>query len=261
MPTSWHGQTILITGAAGGVGQACAQLLAAEGAHLALVDRDGAALSGVAAALGNQATVACWALDVTDAAAVQALVAVAEARLGPLAAVIHAAGILRTGFVQATPPADFHAQMTTNYLGTVHVCLAALPGMMARGRGRLITLASINALRSFPQFAAYAASKAAVLSFAQTLRDELALQKSDVRIALVCPPTIRTSLVLNLPDPPPIYRHFPWLTPEQVARAIRRALDGDQFLVYVNWQSWGIHWLTRLAPRLTDRLVRRWSQG
>ena len=73
--------------------------------------------------------------------------------------------------------------------------------------------------------------------------------------------TIRTSLVLNLPDPPPIYRHFPWLTPEQVARAIRRALDGDQFLVYVNWQSWGIHWLTRLAPRLTDRLVRRWSQG
>ncbi|MFZ2519647.1 MAG: hypothetical protein WA089_13170, partial [Anaerolineae bacterium] len=69
------------------------------------------------------------------------------------------------------------------------------------------------------------------------------------------------SLVLNLPDPPPIYRHFPWLTPEQVARAIRRALDGDQFLVYVNWQSWGIHWLTRLAPRLTDRLVRRWSQG
>ncbi|MFZ1266602.1 MAG: SDR family NAD(P)-dependent oxidoreductase, partial [Anaerolineae bacterium] len=47
MPTSWHGHTILITGAAGGVGQACAQLLAAEGAHLALVDRDGAALSGV----------------------------------------------------------------------------------------------------------------------------------------------------------------------------------------------------------------------
>jgi len=261
MPTSWRGQTILITGAAGGVGQACAQLLATEGAQLALVDRDEAGLAGVARGLDSQAATACWALDVTDAAAVTALVADAEARLGPLAAVIHAAGILRTGFSQTAPLDDFHAQMAINYLGTVHVCLAALPGMVARNRGRLITLASINALRPFPQFGAYAASKAAVFSFAQTLRDELALQRSGVRITVVCPPTIRTPLVVNLPDPPPIYRRFRWLAPEQAAHAIRRALDSDQFLVYVNWQSWGIHWLTRLAPRLADRLVQRWSQA
>ena len=93
------------------------------------------------------------------------------------------------------------------------------------------------------------------------MRDELALQKSGVRIAVVCPPTIRTPLVLNLPDPPPIYRRFRWLAPEQVAQAIRRSLDSDQFLIYVNWQSWGIHWLTRLAPWLADRLVRRWSHA
>jgi NAD(P)-dependent dehydrogenase (short-subunit alcohol dehydrogenase family) len=261
MPSSWRGQTILITGAAGGVGQACAQRLATEGAHLALVDRDEAGLARVAGLLGSHATVACWAADVTDAAAVTALIADAEARLGPLAAVIHTAGILRTGFSQTAPLADFHAQMATNYLGTVHVCLAARPGMVARNRGRLIVLGSINALRPFPQFGAYAASKAAVLSFAQTLRDELALQKSGVRIAVVCPPTIRTPLVLNLPDPPPIYRRFGWLTPEQAAQAIRRALDSDRFLVYVNWQSWGLHWLTRLAPWLADRLVQRWSQA
>ena len=96
--------------------------------------------------------------------------------------------------------------------------------------------------------------------FAQTLRDELALQQSGVRLAVVCPPTIRTPLVLNLPDPPPIYRRFPWLAPSQVAQVIRRTLDNDRFLVYVNWQSWGIHWLARLTPWLADRLVRRWSQ-
>lgn len=261
MPTSWRGQTILITGAAGGVGQACAQLLAAEGAHLALVDRNEAALTRVARALAGQTAVAFWPLDVTDAGAVTALVAAAEASSGPLAAVIHTAGILRTGLSQTAPRDDFHAQMAVNYLGTVHVCLAALPGMVARERGRIITLASINALRPFPQFGAYAASKAAVLSFAQTLRDELALQQSGVRLAVVCPPTIRTPLVLNLPDPPPIYRRFRWLAPSEVAQVIRRTLDNDRFLVYVNWQSWGIHWLTRLTPRLADRLVRRWSQG
>ena len=83
MSTSWRGQTILITGAAGGVGQACAQLMAAEGAHLALVDRDEAGLARLAGVLGNQATAACWALDVTDAAAVTALIANIEAQLGP----------------------------------------------------------------------------------------------------------------------------------------------------------------------------------
>ncbi len=261
MPTSWRGQTILITGAAGGVGQACAKLLAIEGAQLALVDRNEAELARVAGVVGKETTAACWVVDVTDAAAVAALVADAEARLGPLAAVIHTAGILRTGFSQTAPRADFDAQMAINYLGTVHVCLAALPGMVARHRGKLIVLGSINALRPFPQFGAYAASKAAVLSFAQTLRDELALQKSGVRITVVCPPTIRTPLVLNLPDPPPIYRRFGWLAPEQAAQAIRRSLDSDRFLVYVNWQSWGMHWLTRLAPWLADRLVQRWSQA
>ncbi len=260
MSGSWRGRAILITGAAGGVGQACGRLLAAEGARLALTDADEAGLRRAAAGLSRQTLTAWWALNVTDAAAVKALVADAEARLGPLAAVIHTAGILRTGFVQAAAPADFHAQMAVNYLGTVHVCLAALPGMVSRNRGRLVTLGSINALRSFPQFAGYAASKAAVLSFAQTLRDELALQKSGVRIAVVCPPTIRTPLVLNLPAPPPIYRRFPWLTPEAAAQVIRRTLDNDRFLVYANWQSWGIHHLTRLAPGLADRLVRRWSR-
>ncbi|QLQ05422.1 MAG: SDR family oxidoreductase [Anaerolineae bacterium] len=183
------------------------------GATLVLVDRQADALQVVADELAMTARVAAHGLDVTDASAVAHLVQNIEDTTNGLEVVINAAGILHTGAVRSTTPADYAAQMAVNYHGAVHVCLAALPGMLARNRGCLVNLGSIQALRPLPEFAGYAASKAAVWAFSVALRDELAMQHSAVHVAVACPTTVRTPLVEDLVYQPPIYARFPWLPP------------------------------------------------
>lgn len=256
---TWQRRVVLITGAASGIGRACAREWAQLGATLVLVDRQADALQVVADELAMTARVAAHGLDVTDASAVAHLVQNIEDTTNGLEVVINAAGILHTGAVRSTTPADYAAQMAVNYHGAVHVCLAALPGMLARNRGCLVNLGSIQALRPLPEFAGYAASKAAVWAFSVALRDELAMQHSAVHVAVACPTTVRTPLVEDLVYQPPIYARFPWLPPARVARAIRRGVERRQFLILVDWQARGLWWLVRLAPGLADRLVRRWS--
>lgn len=256
---SWIQKIVLISGAASGIGRACAGEWARAGASLVLVDRDAAGLRVVSAELAAITPVTAHALDVTDAPAVIQLVQAIDTTTRGLDVVINAAGILRTGAAWSATTADYAAQMAVNYLGTLHVCQAALPGMQARGRGCLVNIASIQALRPLPEFAGYAASKAAVWAFSVALRDELVMQGSAVHVAVACPSTVRTPLVENLVYQPPIYRRFPWLPPARVARAIRRGVEQRQFLILVDWQARGLWWLVRFAPGLADWLVRRWS--
>ncbi len=256
---SWYQQIVLITGAASGIGRACAWEWAQAGATLVLVDRQAVALEAVTGELAALTPVTAHVLDVTDGSAVVHLIQNVEQTTRGPDVVVNAAGILRAGPVGSTPPADDVDQMNVNYHGTVQVCQAALPGMRVRGRGCLVNLASIQALRPLPEFAGYAASKAAVWAYSVALRDELAMQGSLVHVALACPTTVRTPLVENLAYKPAIYTRFAWLPPARVAHAIRRGVERRQFLILVDWQARGLWWLVRLAPGLADRLVRRFS--
>jgi short-subunit dehydrogenase len=243
----------LITGAAGGIGRATALRLAKDGYELLLLDRDLERLTALAAevqAAGGRATP--YAVDVTDGPATKDLVETLWAE-GPIDVVMTAAGILRLGLAEAVPTDDYTRSMAVNFHGTVHVINPLLPLMRARGKGHLVLMASMAGLRGMAHFSAYAASKFAVVGYAQALRDELA--GSGVQISIICPPSIGTSMVTDQPYLPPIYKRFAWREPKDVANAIAAALASPRFLVLIDGSSRLLVLLERLLPSLVDRLI------
>lgn len=107
-------------------------------------------------------------VDVTDVSAVRRALASSVARMGPVAHVFHSAGVLTVGAAEAVEPAAYRRMIEVNYLGSVHVAQAVLPHLKeAPGRSTLTFVASVAGLRGFPQLAGYAASKFAVVGFAE----------------------------------------------------------------------------------------------
>jgi NAD(P)-dependent dehydrogenase (short-subunit alcohol dehydrogenase family) len=171
METGLSGQVILITGAAGGIGRAAALAFAGEGARPALADINLAAadrLAVEASALGTEA-IACRA-DVSDQAAVQALVAEVNDRLGPVDVLVNNAGIFQSTPIEEITVADWDRLLAVNLRGVLLCSQAVLPGMKARRRGRIINIASMaGQVGGIRAGAHYAASKAGVISLTKSL--------------------------------------------------------------------------------------------
>lgn len=252
------GKTVLITGAASGIGRAVAHRLAQQGASLALLDRNPEGLELVAsevAKLGGRALPGM--VDVTDAEAVEQAVQRLWADTGSIDVSLQCAGILRLGPLEYADAEDFRACMEINLFGTLHVIRAILPLMRKRGRGHLINMASLAGLRGLPYMPAYSASKFAVYGLSQALRTELV--GTGIAVSVVCPPSIRTPMVTSQPELPAIYRRFPWLSPEGVAQVIVQTMENPRFQVTVDLRSRSLLLLDRLFPWLVDRLVLAWS--
>jgi len=182
---------ILITGAASGLGKAAAASFAAQGAALALIDRDVEALAGVAAESGA-AYLAC---DVSDEQAVEKAVADAESALGGLDGVVNAAGIFPRGSIEDTPTEVWRKVIDVNLLGTMFVCRAAIPALRRAGKATIVNIASIGGLRPAPHVAAYDVSKAGVVMLSKCLAVELG---STIRVNTVCPGIIGTPMTQDL---------------------------------------------------------------
>lgn len=190
-----HTRTVLLTGAAGGLGSAFARALVASGRRVVLVDRDQEKLDALAAALGE----ACCAvrLDISDAAAVDALPARIPAQFQPIDVLFNNAGHDiggRTAFAEGSPD-DWGAIIETNLIGLMRVTRAILPAMLARNQGHILNISSINAVRIIPDMTAYSTSKAGVHMFTQTLRGELA--ESAIRVTEFQPGLTRTGIILT----------------------------------------------------------------
>ena len=177
----------LVTGAASGIGRACVQRLVAGGTRVAALDLDAAAMED----LGALALTA----DVTDADAVAGAVARAEADLGPLDAVVNVAGI--TGSADAaechvTPVDEWRRVLDVNLSGPFIVCRAALPGMLERGSGSIVNVASAAGLVAFPGRCAYSASKGGVVQLTRSLAADYAAR--GIRANAVCPGMVDTPM-------------------------------------------------------------------
>mgnify|MGYP003669812049 CR=1 FL=1 len=189
------GRRALITGAASGIGCATAEMFVAEGATVAMLDRDEAALASQAGRIGGFAAVA----DVTDEVAVNAAVAAAADHLGGLDTVVNAAGVSLLQPFAATTPEIWQQTMAVNLGGPYLVCRAALPWLTAAGGGSIVNIASGAGLRPIPDSAAYAASKAGLIMFGKALAVELA--PAGIRVNTVCPGIVDTPMMRSALDP------------------------------------------------------------
>jgi NAD(P)-dependent dehydrogenase (short-subunit alcohol dehydrogenase family) len=177
----------LVTGAAGNLGRAVAAALAAQGWRLALLDRDGAALATLAAALPGEAHVVLSGVDLTDAAACAGAVAQAGAAL---AGVVHTVGGFAAGAMAEGGLAAFEPMFRLNLLTTANLFAAALPPMRAAGRGSLVAIGAMAALRAPGGLAAYAAAKSGVLRLVEATAEEV--KAEGVRVNALLPGTIDT---------------------------------------------------------------------
>jgi 3-oxoacyl-[acyl-carrier protein] reductase len=185
------GQVALVTGAGQGIGAGVARRLAKAGARVALFDAEAAGARAVAAEVGGLALVG----DVRSEADVAAAVARAGAELGPLSILVNNAGVTGRSDVSWNLSADDLRQvLDVNVLGPFLFCRAAVPGMLARGYGRVLNVASIAGKEGNPTMLPYSASKAAVIAMTKSLAKELA-GKGDITVNAISPAVIRTPIL------------------------------------------------------------------
>lgn len=246
----------MVTGAASGFGREAARQLDRRGEALALWDRDEAGLEATRAMLSG-GRVDCRVVDVTDEEAVIRAAEASAQALGPLAHVLHSAGVLAVGLAEEVSAADYRRMIEVNYLGSVHMAQAMLPSLRAAsvgGRATLTFVASVAGLRGFAHLAGYSASKFAVVGFAQALRDELS--GTGVQVKVLCPPPGDTPMVKNLATLPPIYKLSPLFSARDVVHAFLDDLDRPGWISLVDLRSHALWRVGRFVPAVLDVVVR-----
>jgi len=192
------GRKILITGASQGFGLAVADRCLAEGADVAICARSRAELEQAAAGLRAQAgpgqRVAAAVADVANPSALEALVADATRELAGLDGLVNNAGVYGPkGPIEEVDWAEWVKAIEINLMGTVLACRAVLPAFRQRGWGKIVNLSGGGATAPLPRLSAYAASKAAVVRFTETLAEELHGTRIDVNA--VAPGALNTRLL------------------------------------------------------------------
>ena len=233
-PPALGGRIALVTGAGSGIGRAVAAVLAADGATVVVVDRDGPSAQAAAAELdGTEART----LDVADPAACRTLVADIVGRHGSLDILVNSAG-----FQHVAPAVDFplerwDAMMATMLTGPFVLSQACLPAMIERGWGRIVNVGSIHSVVASPNKVAYVAAKHGLLGLTRAIALEAG--PHGVTCNIVCPAYVRTPLVeaqiadqaasLGIPEAEVVDRVM------LAGAPIRRLLEADEVAAYVRF--------------------------
>lgn len=241
---------VFISGASSGIGAALAGHYAAQGAVLGLAARRAEQLAGLQAELAASAgAIACYPLDVTDAAALAAAAEDFIGRFGAPDVVIANAGIsVGTLTGMAEDLAAIRRVFEVNVYGLAATLSPFVAAMRAAGSGRLVGIASVAGIRGLPGAGAYSASKAAAIAYLESLR--LELRGSGVKVVTIAPGYIATPMTAINPYP------MPFLLPAEVAAArfARTIARGTSYTV-IPWQMGIVAKLLRLLPNwLYDRL-------
>jgi len=194
-----RGAATAVTGAASGIGRALAIELAARGADLALADRDEAGLQSVAAEIAgaHRVKVTTHRVDVGAPAEITAFAQAAITAHPALNILVNNAGVALLGQFGEIDQAQMDWLMNINFWGVVHATRAFLPYLATRGEAHIVNLSSIFGIVAPPGQPAYAAAKFAVRGFSESLRHELQMTGSPVRLSVVHPGGVATNIVRN----------------------------------------------------------------
>jgi NAD(P)-dependent dehydrogenase (short-subunit alcohol dehydrogenase family) len=236
-----RGARVVITGAGSGIGRATALRCASHGAQIVCVDIDpGAARDTADACAGAAVARAC---DVSDAAAVAALATAVETEDGPVDVLVNNAGVGTAGpFLEHTTE-DWDWLIGVNLGGVAYGCHAFGAAMVERGRGHVVNVASGAAYTMSRDLAAYCASKAAVLALSRCLRADWASR--GVGVSAICPGVINTPIAAHTRMRGDLAQRQDRIarafrlghSPDLVARAIVRAIEGNREVVPVGLES------------------------
>jgi short-subunit dehydrogenase len=223
LPAPAHDRTCIVTGASSGIGAELARLLAARGLGVTLVARREDKLRALADELtaqhGIRAEVA--SADLSDEASRHALVSTIADRGLEVDLLVNNAGLSTTGAVHQSEIAGELAMVRTDIEAIVHLCSAFLPGMVERGRGAILNVASTAAFQPLPGQAGYGASKAFVLSYSQAMAAEL--KGSGVTVTCLCPGPVHTGFGeaagFSKEDTEGALPKFMWVDADKVAKA------------------------------------------
>lgn len=240
---------VVVTGASSGIGAEAAREFARRGDSVVLAARRLERLERLASELGPRALpVRC---DVSDAGDVAALRERAESA-GPVDVLVNNAGFAAHRTVAESPMSEIEEQVSVNFLGAVRCTKEFLPGMLGRGSGHVVNVASAAASMGLPGIAAYCASKSAMLGFSEGLRHEL--HGTGVGVTVVSPIMVRTEFFKKMPR---VEASRFSLHPRTVARAIVRASGSPRLEVVVPWPARAAIWLKQAVPYTVAPLAGR----
>jgi short-subunit dehydrogenase len=249
-----EGRVALVTGASSGIGRAVAPLLARHGAHLALAGRDQQALAEIADLTGGEPLAA----ELAEPGGAERLADLALERWGRVDLLVSNAGAGWAGDLAAMPLEIADRLIALNLVAPVRLTRLLLPGMLERGSGHLVYVSSIAGATGVAREAVYAATKAGLATFADSVREEVA--GAGVTVSVVVPGVVDTPFFDRRGSA--YDRSWPAPIPaDRVARAILRAISSDRAEVFA--PAW-IRLPARFkgaVPGLYRRLALRFGQA
>lgn len=248
-------QVVAVVGASSGIGRETALKFARQGAKVVVSARSQPGLESLVDEIRQAGGDAVYVVaDVTDLEQVKAIADKAVEQYGRLDTWVHLAAVELYASFEQTTPEEFKRLIDVNFIGQVHGARVALPHLKREGKGAMIHVTSVEAVRSLPLQSAYAASKHAASGFLEALRVELMHEKVPISVTEVRPASIntpffdkaRTKLGVRPMGVPPLYE------PEAVADAIVYVAEHPTRDITVGDAGKAIALLQRLSPELVD---------
>lgn len=237
MAESLSGNVALVTGGGRGLGRTYAESLARAGSRVALVGRNAAHLEEAAAAIraaGGEAR--AYAADVSKTAEVKRAVEAAEREIGAIDLLVNAAGVAQPfGPLAETDPDEWWRGVEVNAKGPLLTTRFVLPGMIARGRGRIVNVSSGVGTRAYDFVSSYCVGKTALIRLTECVASEVA--RHGIRVFSISPGMVRTDMNRDILNHPRSAEWFPWaaesiakkrdVPPEASAKLILRLAGGE----------------------------------
>lgn len=254
MKTLAH-KTVLLTGAAGGIGTFIARALVRAEAKIVCVGRSQASLDALQAELveaGGEAIILPF--DLQDLDTIPTLIQRAEHLAGPIDILINNAAVEKHRPFQHYTLSDIQSIITTNQIAPMALCQSLLPGMLARGEGHIVNISSGAGKRGAPFNSVYSATKAALNNWTEALR--LELSDTPVNISLVCPGITDAGMFHALETEAP--ESMKVTPPSEVADVVLKAILNNQPEVILDGITSKVFVaLSQLSPQLGDRILRK----